>query len=62
MYVPAVRERVAVSDRHGAFIVIGVNREGEVADLVALIGSSFIDEDVPFWKIRPYPETSKDAD
>ena len=60
MYIPAVRERVAVAGQSGVFIVVGVNREAKKVDLVALVGKSFVKEDVPFTSVRPYPDDHED--
>ena len=60
MYTPAMRERVAVSGQVSVFIVLGMNRKAEIADLVALVDNSFIEEDVPFSAIQPYPEAYAD--
>ena len=60
MYTPALRERVAVSGQASVFFVVSVNREAEIADLVALVGHSFLKEDVPFSTIKPYPEAYAD--
>ena len=60
MYIPAMRERVAVSGQASLFIVVGMNREAEIADLVALVDKSFVEEDVPFSAIQPYPEAFAD--
>ena len=60
MYTPELRERVAVSGQASVFIVVGVNRASGMADLVALVGNSFVEEDVPFSAIRPYPDAYAD--
>jgi hypothetical protein len=60
MYIPAVRERVAISGQAGVFFVVGVNREAEIADLVALVSHSFVEENVPFSTIQPYPDAYAD--
>ena len=54
MYIPIVRERVEIAGRAGAFMVVDVNRNRELADLIALTGYAYCEEDIPFAAIRPY--------
>ena len=54
MYIPGVRERVAVADRNAIFLVISVDAENQTADLIPLIGSAYALESVPFVTILPF--------
>lgn len=53
MRIPAVRERVAVTGLRGAFLVMAVDRERQVADLIPTSGDRVLEEDVPFASILP---------
>jgi hypothetical protein len=53
MNVPSVRERVRLEGRDGEFIIVYVDRERQVADLIAAAGELHLEEDVPFSSILP---------
>ena len=56
MYVPTVRELVESAGHPGLFLVMWVNREASRADLIALRDHACAIADVPFARLRPYPE------
>jgi hypothetical protein len=58
MRIPAVRERVQVTGRSGAFLVMAVDRDRQVADLIPTDGGQGLEEDVPFASILPFEESS----
>jgi hypothetical protein len=51
--IPRVRERVMIVGRDGIFLVVGVDRVREVADLIPVREALNLEEDVPFAGIRP---------
>jgi hypothetical protein len=57
MRIPAVRERVQVTGRAGAFLVMAVDRDRQVADLIPTDDDQGLEEDVPFASILPLEET-----
>lgn len=57
MRIPAVRERVHVTGRAGAFLVMSVDRDRQVADLIPTDGGRGLEEDVPFASILPFEES-----
>jgi len=59
MRVPAVRERVSIEGRGGVFLVIGVDRERQVADLIPTTDDGRVEEDVPFAAITPVQGTAR---
>jgi hypothetical protein len=61
MRIPAVRERVWVEGRDGAFLVMAVDRERQVADLIPTVSEGTVEEDVPFAAILPHPDGRVDA-
>ena len=58
MYSPSTRERVQIAGRAGIFIVVRVDDEEQRADVVALTGKAYLEENVPFSALRPYKEDS----
>jgi hypothetical protein len=57
MRIPAVRERVQVTGRAGAFLVMAVDSDRQVADLIPTDGGRSLEEDVPFASILPLEES-----
>ena len=55
MRVPAVRERVNIEGRRGAFLVAAVDRDRQVADLISTLEDGVMEEDVPFTAILLLP-------
>jgi len=53
MKIPAVRERVRIKGHKGVFLVVGVDRERQVADLISTSNGGHVEEDVPFASIEP---------
>ncbi len=53
MNIPAVRERVRVQGRNGAFLIIAVDRDRQVVDLIPTSGDGQMEEDVPFAALLP---------
>jgi hypothetical protein len=53
MRMPSVPERVRLEGRDGEFIIVSVDRERQVADLIAASGGLHLEEDVPFSSILP---------
>ena len=41
MYIPTARQRVEIAGRAGVFMVVDVNRDRELADLIALTGYAY---------------------
>jgi hypothetical protein len=53
MRMPSVRERVRLEGHAREFIIVSVDRERQVADLIAATGGLHLEEDVPFSSILP---------
>jgi hypothetical protein len=68
MRIPAVRERVQITGRASAFLVMSVDRDRQVADLIPTDGGQGLEEDVPFASIvlldesRPHGRGNRQGD
>ena len=56
MYIPSSRERVEITGRSGAFLVVRVDNDAQCAYLISLAGIVYLEENVPFFVLKPYRE------
>ena len=61
MYVAQAREKVCISGRSGAFLVLWVDHEQQVVDLfpldIPLDRAEYLEETVHFSQLEPYRES-----
>jgi len=62
MYIPRVRDRVEIEGRRGVFLIVSVDEEKQLADVVSLASSAFLEESVAIEAIRPCRENVPGTD